>query len=80
MQFFFKCFNDCFIQCENTILGKDHIIQFLLYYVSSGLKMFEKNFKLFFYHTYIRLFHVPKGLFSEICNKTTIKYNKINSM
>ena len=29
-------------------------------------------------HTYIRLFHVPKGLFSEIYD--TIKYNKINSM
>ena len=34
-----------------------------------------------FKHTYICLFHVPKGLFSEIYSvQHTIKYNKINSM
>ena len=33
------------------------------------------------YITYIHKFIPrPKGLFSEICNKTTIKYNKMNSI
>ena len=56
----------------------DNILKFILLRATLGIQTNTYHVILYIY-TYIRLFHVAKGLFTEICDKQ-YKYNKINAM